>query len=133
MTPRPKPPPITLSAGDHERLAALAAAVQGRTPALSETLLAEIERSKIVPDDRIRDDVVRMNSTVEFRDDATGKTQRVRLVYPAEADIGTSRVSILTPIGTALIGLSKGQSIDWQTWSGEARRLTVLDVTPPTA
>ena len=50
------------------------------------------------------------------------------LVYPGEADIEQGKISILTPIGAALIGLSKGQSIDWATRTGEIRRLTVLEV-----
>ena len=131
MTYRSTPPPVILSSTDHDRLAALAEAVRDRTPALSETLLAEIQRSQIVGEDSLRDDVVRMGSTVEFRDEATGKVQRLRLVYPGEADIGEGRVSILTPIGTALIGLAKGQTMPWQTRSGEARELTILDVWPP--
>lgn len=131
MAPISRPPPVTLSAGDHHRLAALAEAVRDRTPALSDTLLGEIERCRIVRDDRIRDDIVRMNSTVEYRDEATAKIQRVKLVYPGEADIGVGRVSILTPIGTALIGLTKGQTMPWLTRSGEARKLTILDVWPP--
>lgn len=131
MTYRSTPPPVILSTTDHDRLAALAEAVRDRTPALSETLLAEIQRSQIVGEDSLRDDVVRMGSTVEFRDEATGKVQRLRLVYPGEADIGEGRVSILTPIGTALIGLAKGQTMPWLTRSGEARELTILDVWPP--
>jgi regulator of nucleoside diphosphate kinase len=52
----------------------------------------------------------------------------VTLVYPGEADIGQGRISVLTPVGAALIGLSKGQSIDWATRTGETRRLTVIEV-----
>ena len=128
MAPRPKPPPLVIGSTDHARLAALADAVSGRTPQLAATLLSEVERSRVVPEERVPADVVRMGSFVTFRDEATLKVQRVRLVYPADADIGAGRVSILTPIGTALIGLTKGQSMSWQTLSGEERRLTVTDV-----
>lgn len=53
------------------------------------------------------------------------------LVYPGEADIAAGRVSVLTPIGTALIGLAEGQSIVWQTRTGVSKRLTVLKVEEP--
>jgi regulator of nucleoside diphosphate kinase len=69
-----------------------------------------------------------MNSEVEFRDDATGKVQKMTLVYPGEADISERRISVLTPVGTALIGLPAGQSITWEAPNGDLRRLTVLSV-----
>lgn len=50
------------------------------------------------------------------------------MVFPVDADITKQRVSVLTPIGTALIGISKGASIDWETNNGELRHLTILDV-----
>ncbi|MGD9737981.1 MAG: nucleoside diphosphate kinase regulator [Bauldia sp.] len=133
MPPRPKPPPLVIGHSDHDRLAALADAASARTPRLAATLLSEIERSRVVPEPQLPSDVVRMGSVVTFRDEATAKVQSVRLVYPAEADIAAGRVSILTPIGTALIGLTKGQSMSWQTLSGEDRQLTVLGVEQPSS
>jgi regulator of nucleoside diphosphate kinase len=55
----------------------------------------------------------------------------VTLVYPGEADISQGRVSVLTPIGTALIGLGVGKSIAWETRTGELRQLTVMQVREP--
>lgn len=72
-----------------------------------------------------------MESEVTFRDDATGLQKQVTLVYPNAADIDAGRVSVLTPIGAALIGLSAGQAISFETPSGEQRSLTVLDVRGP--
>jgi regulator of nucleoside diphosphate kinase len=69
-----------------------------------------------------------MGCEVAFRDETTGKVQTVTLVYPGEADIAQGKVSVLTPIGTALIGLAAGQSITWETRTGGVRRLTVLKV-----
>jgi regulator of nucleoside diphosphate kinase len=69
-----------------------------------------------------------MYSDVTFRDDATKQLRRVILVYPGEEDIALGRISILTPIGTALIGLTEGQTIGWQTATGAPRRLTVMKV-----
>jgi regulator of nucleoside diphosphate kinase len=66
---------------------------------------------------------------VRFR---TGRDERtVLLVYPADADIATARVSVLTPIGAALIGLRVGQSISFRTRDGRPQMLTVLRVLPP--
>jgi len=121
-------PPIRVSAADYERLVDLAEAVAASSPAVSEELLKELDRATVLPPANMPAGVVTMNSEVEFRDELSGKVQRVRLVYPKEADIEAGRVSILTPIGAALIGLSKGQRISWQTRTGERRSLTVLAV-----
>lgn len=72
-----------------------------------------------------------MGCQVEFRDDTTGKVQTVTLVYPGEADIAQGKISVLTPIGAALIGLRAGHSISWETRSGDIKRLTVLTVREP--
>ena len=58
---------------------------------------------------------------------------RAELVYPGRADISEGRISIMTPIGAALIGLAEGQSIAWTARDGKAHRLTVLKVDPPEA
>ena len=68
---------------------------------------------------------------MRFRDESTQATQTVTLVYPREADIAEGKVSVLTLIGTALIGLAEGQSILWQTRTGASKRLTVLKVDEP--
>jgi regulator of nucleoside diphosphate kinase len=57
--------------------------------------------------------------------------QKVVLVYPSEADISERKISVLTPIGTALIGVHVGQAITWETRTGEVKRLTVLQVREP--
>jgi regulator of nucleoside diphosphate kinase len=72
-----------------------------------------------------------MGCEVEFRDDTTGKVQTVTLVYPEDADISQGKISVLTPIGAALIGVRVGHSITWETRTGEMRRLTVLQVREP--
>ena len=61
-------------------------------------------------------------------DEQTGKTQKVILVYPLDADIARRRVSVLTPVGAALLGLSINQTISFRTRTGERRELTVLKV-----
>jgi regulator of nucleoside diphosphate kinase len=69
-----------------------------------------------------------MHSKVEYRDDVTGQTRRITLVYPDEENPDAERVSVLTHIGAALVGLSEGQSIEWQSPKGGWRGLTVRRV-----
>jgi regulator of nucleoside diphosphate kinase len=122
-------PSIVVSDLDSSRLTDLALAAQARVPDVTGELLAEIERARIVSAASIPPTVVQMGSTVEYQS-ATGR-RRVTLVFPGEADIDAGRISILTPIGTALIGLSPGQSITWRTRDGREHELTVLAVEPP--
>jgi regulator of nucleoside diphosphate kinase len=121
-------PRITLSAEDYERLSALADAVSSRMPDLAADLAEEIGRAHVLAKGRHPEHIVCMNSEVEFRDDTTGKIQKVTLVYPGEADISHGKVSVLTPVGTALIGLRSGHSITWETPTRQVRQLTVLSV-----
>lgn len=124
-------PTIKVTEEDRERLAGLASAAMGRMPDLAGYLSDELDRAQVVRAGQSALGFVRMGSEVAFRDDTTGKVQAVSLVYPGEADIGQGRISVLTPVGAALLGLSKGQSIDWATRTGAAKRLTVLDVREP--
>jgi regulator of nucleoside diphosphate kinase len=124
-------PAIILSAEDYERLSGLAQAARGRMPGLADELAYEIGRARVLAKGKHPQDIVSMNSEVEFRDDTTGRIQRVWLVYPEEADISLRKVSVLTPVGTALIGLRSGHSITWETPKGEVRQLTVLSVGEP--
>jgi regulator of nucleoside diphosphate kinase len=123
-------PPVTLSSADEERLSRLATAAARRSPEVAELLLEEIDRARLVPPEKMPADVVAMHSHVEYRDEATGATHRVQLVYPHEADISCGRVSVLTLVGAALLGLPSGRSILWPTQAGRERLLTVLRVSP---
>lgn len=120
-------PKIIVSDADHERLSGLASAVLHRMPDVAEYLLAEMDRAEIASAGSIPANAVQMGSTVTFRSD-DGQVRCVTLVFPNEADIAEGKISILTPIGTALIGLSQGQSIMWTTREGRQRELTVLSV-----
>jgi len=121
------PATLIISDFDRRRLNALAVAAMERTPELADELIAELERATIVGADSLPADVVRMGSTVTFRA-GDGTSRRVTLVFPGEADIAKGRISILTPVGTALIGLSEGQSITWTTRDGREQELTVVAV-----
>lgn len=120
-------PRILISETDLDRLSALAGAIADRSPEIAEELLSELERADVVKERDLPSGVVRMGSTVEYQAD-DGSQRRVTLVYPGEADISLGKVSILTPIGTALLGLSGGQSIEWIARDERRHRLTVVSV-----
>lgn len=88
-------------------------------------LAEELDLAIVVPSDRIPKDVVTMNSRLVYLDESTGSTREVELVYPDEADPMAGRVSVLAPVGCALLGLSAGQSIDWTLPGGKVHRLRV--------
>jgi regulator of nucleoside diphosphate kinase len=125
-------PRIVVSESDHERLTGLATAALNRVPETAQELLAEMERAEIVSAPSVPANVVRMGSRVTFLP-ADGRKRRITLVFPAEEDITKSRVSIMTPIGAALIGLTEGQSIQWTARDGRRHELTVLTVEKPPA
>ncbi|WP_273792774.1 nucleoside diphosphate kinase regulator [Brucella anthropi] len=122
-----KKPNIVVSEIDYERLMGLASNVSERLEEIAEELMIELDRAKVVPAKRLPQNVIHMGSTVEFRSN-DGQERRVTLVYPGEADIAQGKISILTPIGTALIGLAPGQSISWTARDGKQHELNVLSV-----
>ncbi len=117
-------PSLYLTQDDLERLSQLLDSQGGRFPKLE----GELARAQVVPRADIPRDVVTMNSRVVFENETTGERREVTLVYPQEADIAAGKISILVPVGTALLGLRVGQSIDWQLPSGERHRYRVIDV-----
>ncbi|MBM6581724.1 nucleoside diphosphate kinase regulator [Microvirga sp. BT689] len=126
-------PRITLTAHDHGKLSVLANAAAHTMPEVAAELADELDRAHVLAAGRHPVDTVCMGCEVDFRDDVTGRVQTVTLVYPNEADISKGRISVLTPIGTALIGLPVGKSIDWTTRTGVTKRLTVMQVREPAA
>ena len=123
-------PAIELTRSDHARLWHLADSCSAKDPAVADELLGELERARVVEDDQIGANVIRMGSSLQFTT-TSGEDRTVMLVFPAEADIAQGKVSILTPIGAALIGLSAGQSIDWTARDGRIYQLTVEVVEAP--
>ena len=120
-------PNIIVSNGDYERLTDLATASIERLPEVAEELLSEMDRAKIVHDDNVPADVVRMGSTVTFRSD-DGRELTETLVYPVDEDSDAHKLSVMTPVGAALIGLAEGQSISWMARDGRRHELTVVKV-----
>jgi regulator of nucleoside diphosphate kinase len=122
-------PNIIVSNADYERLTDLATASIERLPEVAEELLSEMDRAKIVRDDSVPANVVRMGSTVTFRSD-DGRQRTETLVYPVDEDSDAHKISVMTPVGAALIGLAEGQSISWTARDGRRHELTVVKVGP---
>ncbi|HSI01841.1 MAG TPA: nucleoside diphosphate kinase regulator [Reyranella sp.] len=118
---------IVVSTADYERLTDLANASMERLPDVAQELLDELERAQIVDPSQVPGDVVRMGSTVTFKAD-DGHIRTLKLVYPADESLDEHRISVMTPVGAALIGLGKGQSISWTARDGKHHRLTVTKV-----
>ena len=116
-----------VSNAEYERLTDLANASMERLPEVAQELLDELERAEIVGDGDVPKDVVRMGSTVTFKSD-DGHVRTLKLVYPADESLDEHRLSVMTPVGAALIGLGTGQSISWTARDGKHHRLTVTKV-----
>jgi regulator of nucleoside diphosphate kinase len=125
----PALPPIVVATEEARRLCALANSNMALFPGAAVFLAHEMRRANVVAnnaDDLRR--VVRMGSQIRYCDHKTGDVRDVVLVYPHEAQIPLQRLSVLTPVGAALIGLSVGQTIDFQMPAHQTRSLTVLGV-----
>jgi regulator of nucleoside diphosphate kinase len=118
-------PQIYLTQDDMERLLELVEAYPGKR---FDRLESELLRATVVPREKIPQDVVTMNSRVLFENENTGERREITLVYPGMADIDAGRISVLVPVGTALLGLRVGQSIDWELPSGERQRFRIVGV-----
>lgn len=125
-------PDIVVSTEDHRMLAKLAYAGINEASTVADDLLYELDRASVVLPEHLSPDIVRMGSVVRYRT-TDGDQREVTLVYPAQADIDRNCISVMTPIGAALIGLRKGQSITWLTRDGRKQVLTVLHVMQPDA
>ena len=121
-------PPIAIDESHFPRLSALSSLTNGPMMEVCQYLREELDRAHVLPTEKLRPDIVNLGSRVEFRDEQTGKVQEIVLVYPFDADIACRRVSVLTPVGAALLGLSVNQTISFHTRTGEQRELTVLKV-----
>lgn len=91
-------------------------------------LAPELDRADIVPFRAVPPDVVTMNSRVAFADETTGEFRVVTIVYPDEADPAEGKISVMAPVGSALLGLSVGQSIEWCFPDGRPRTLRVVEL-----
>lgn len=119
-------PPIIITRADLQRLEALLEQLDD-FDATAEALEAELSRAQVVGHTEVPAGVVTMNSRVHCREESSGKDYHLTLVFPEDAG-GEGKVSILAPVGSALLGLSVGQQIDWPGPAGKPLKLTLLAV-----
>jgi regulator of nucleoside diphosphate kinase len=123
-------PAIIITEADFERLSTLLQSEFAKIISPVEhldDLRVELKRARIVQSDMAPRNVVTMNSTVTLRDLETGESETYTLVYPDQADIANYRLSVLAPVGTAILGQRVGDELKWRVPSGW-RRLKVQRV-----
>ncbi|MEF9943902.1 MAG: nucleoside diphosphate kinase regulator [Burkholderiaceae bacterium] len=124
-----KHPSITISSLDYERLSELLASQPNKNTAAIATLQSELDRAHVVEPAEMPPDVVSMNSRVSFAMEPGDKRFEMELVYPRDADGSVQRISVLAPVGAALLGLSVGQRIEWPAPDGKSITVRILEVT----
>jgi regulator of nucleoside diphosphate kinase len=126
-------PPLVIRRRDEHRLHEIAIGAMLSAPRLAGGLLDELNRASVRADGDVRAGVIGLGSTVVCfeSDGARSRYHRLQIVAPEDSDPALGRVSVLTDLGAALIGLSCGQSILWPDRVGGARRLFVLEVETP--
>lgn len=123
--------PIYISRDDYSKLRLLiATALHSSASAALAKLRDELDRAAVIHPADFPTDVVTMNSTVEFEDLGTSEIEEYTITFPERADVEQHRISILAPIGTALIGCRVGDVVKWST-PGGIRQLKVRRVMPP--
>ena len=111
-------PDIIISELDYSRIDNLLRTTAGIATNIKSALLTELERAELVAPEQIPANVVTMNSQVKFSVISTGVTFTLKLVYPKDMDDSGNTISILAPVGSAMLGLKEGDEIDWQDGQG---------------
>jgi regulator of nucleoside diphosphate kinase len=129
-TPSFLKPEVRVAEADYDRLANLSHARDSEAALLLE---AELERSRIVDEAQLAAEprFVRLGSWVEYRDLLSGRSRKVQVTTPERADIDVGRLSVLSPVGAALIGLSADDTFSWTAEGGRPRMLRVRWVGEP--
>ncbi len=122
-----KRPGIILTSLDLDRLETILDALPEETFPGKKELLAELDRAEVVEPEDVPSDVVTMNSKVRFVLESGGEFC-LTLVYPQDVDGSTERISILAPVGSALLGLSAGEQIEWPRPGGGVMKVRLMEV-----
>jgi len=121
-------PEIIISSLDAERLDRMLVSLGDKQFPGKDALLAELDRADIVAPEEIASDIVTMNSTVNFKESASGKVFSLTLTYPHESHSSDATVSILAPVGSALLGLKEGDQIEWPKPGGGLLSVEIIEV-----
>jgi len=122
-------PNIMISSFDAERLEMLLESLPQSAFPGRDDLEAELARAEVVDPEKIPPTVVTMNSTVRFRVESSAEEFCLTLVYPRDVDTSGEKISILAPVGSALLGLSQGDEIEWPKPGGGILRVRIVEVT----
>ena len=118
---------VILGKDDFRLLKQFAENFPGSANANEMSLSYELNRAVVVENDELPTDSIRLNSLVKVRELITNKVMEFSIVMPAFADINQKKISVLTPMGAALIGLCKGETVEWKMPAG-MKKFQVLDV-----
>lgn len=116
---------LIISENDFQKLSSL---IMSASNDAAEALEEEISRASIVKSRDLPADVVSMNSTLKFIELSMQTEKVVTLVYPHEADSEQNKISVLAPVGSALIGLRVGQVISWPMPNGQKRKFKIVEI-----
>ncbi len=119
---------IVISSLDLERIEALLEQPAHRDSAGTAALRAELARANVLDPAEMPADVITMNSVATLVDESSDESREISLVYPREADTATNKISVFAPVGSAMLGLRVGQSIDWKVPGGRSLRLRVTSI-----
>lgn len=118
-------PNIVITQRDYERLEMLLDSLSAQNSLHGVGLIDELQRADLVPSQEIPATVITMNSRATFTVLSSGKQLTYTLVYPQDMDASGDKISILAPVGSALLGLSVGQEIEWSLGAGKTTRIRV--------
>lgn len=121
-------PSIKISSLDFERIESLLDSLAPNSFPEADLLAAELDRAQVIDPKEMPADVVTMNSRVRFAVEPSGKQYELTLVYPKGIDGTAGKISILAPVGSALLGLSVGQEIEWPAPGGNIIRVRIIDI-----
>ena len=127
---KPSVPQPIVTAADFDRLVELVETTGTAMPELALYLQQELDRAAIAAD--VDPTTVQMGSLVRFRDSASDTIRDIQLVYPPESSLAEGRLSVLTPVGSALLGQPAGAVARYQDAVGRTKTLAILAVQPPT-
>ncbi|MFD2229841.1 nucleoside diphosphate kinase regulator [Alkalimarinus sediminis] len=122
-------PEITISSLDADRLYKLIESLPAGSIAGAKELEEELDRANVVEPEEVPPTIVTMNSTVKFLVESSQEEIELTLVYPNNIDSSGKKISILAPVGSALLGLTQGDQIEWPKPGGGLMKVTIKEIT----